>query len=164
RSGRLDPDLLHGLDRGEPNKRRQAPDVPAGELSEESAGPARRAGAAFIDAALAAAMVAVILRVTLGWMELGWADWVRLPLVPLAGFLLLIIAGYLFVFTLASGQTPGKMLVGTRVVDDDASGGPLTMSQALLRSLVALPAVLIAGLGFLPALIGDERALHDRVA
>jgi uncharacterized RDD family membrane protein YckC len=38
------------------------------------------------------------------------------------------------------------------------------MRQAAYRSVLALPSVLALGAGFLPALVGDERALHDRLA
>jgi hypothetical protein len=33
-----------------------------------------------------------------------------------------------------------------------------------LRALFTLPSVLVAGAGFLPALMGEERAVHDRLA
>ena len=42
-------------------------------------------------------------------------------------------------------------------------GRPMRRSTAL-RSLVAIPSVLAFGAGFVPALMGDERALHDRLA
>jgi uncharacterized RDD family membrane protein YckC len=75
--------------------------------------------------------------------------------------------GYLLLFTAAGGLTICKMLFGIRVVGDDtpyATGGTLSLRQAVYREVVSLPSVLALGLGFLPALFGDERALHDRLA
>jgi uncharacterized RDD family membrane protein YckC len=40
----------------------------------------------------------------------------------------------------------------------------LTVRQALLRALLTVPSVLAAGAGFVQALVGDERAVHDRIA
>ena len=84
-----------------------------------------------------------------------------------AAFLMLVASGYLLLFTAAAGQTPGKMLVGIRVVGAGTNGEgtePLSPGQACLRELMAVPAVLMLGLGFLPALMGAERGLHDRIA
>jgi uncharacterized RDD family membrane protein YckC len=158
------PELLHGLDRPVPQAERpsvrQAPAAPA----VDGTGAGKRLGAAVVDAVVLGATSALVAGVTLRWMDLTWQDWTHLPLLPLVAFLLIIVTGYLFIFTLANGQTPGKMLTGIRVVAVDASEGPLAMSQALLRALAALPAVLLAGLGFLPALFGEQRAVHDRIA
>jgi uncharacterized RDD family membrane protein YckC len=70
-------------------------------------------------------------------------------------------------FTAFAGQTPGKMLAGIRVVSAGTNGDssePLSAGQVCLRELAAVPAVLLLGLGFLPALIGSERGVHDRIA
>jgi uncharacterized RDD family membrane protein YckC len=40
----------------------------------------------------------------------------------------------------------------------------LTLGQAVSRSLLALPSALALGAGFIPALIGDRRTLHDRLS
>jgi uncharacterized RDD family membrane protein YckC len=70
-------------------------------------------------------------------------------------------------FNAAGGQTIGKMAVGLRVVREVTpfdAGGPVSLGQAVLRAVLTLPSVLAAGAGFLPALVGDERAIHDRLA
>ena len=82
---------------------------------------------------------------------------------PTLAFLLVMGLGYLLLFTAAGGQTLGKMVCGIRVVNGDDST-LLPLGQAVYREVVALPSVLALGLGFLPALVGDERALHDRLA
>jgi uncharacterized RDD family membrane protein YckC len=89
-----------------------------------------------------------------------------LPIGPMAAFLALVIVGYLFLFTAASGQTIGKMLVGLRVVaDPDSSGSESpTIGQASYRALLTLPSVLMLGVGFLPALVRPGLAVHDRLA
>ena len=90
-----------------------------------------------------------------------------LPVLPTAGFLVLMGLGYLLMFTAAGGQTLGKMALGIRVVCDDQVmlvQRPVTIGQAVYRELLALPSVLALGAGFLPALVGDQRALHDRLA
>jgi uncharacterized RDD family membrane protein YckC len=61
-----------------------------------------------------------------------------------------------------AGRTPGKALVGLRVVD--LEGEPLGPGRALVRTLV-FPFSFILGLGFIPAVVrGDRRALHELVA
>jgi uncharacterized RDD family membrane protein YckC len=88
-------------------------------------------------------------------------------LMPTSGFLSLLGVGYLVMFNAAGGQTIGKMAVGLRVVREITpfdAGGPVSFGQAMLRALLTLPSVLAAGAGFLPALVGEERAVHDRLA
>ena len=54
------------------------------------------------------------------------------------------------------------MAFGLRVVADDGAVPPGT---AVLRALVAVAGVAMAGLGVLPAIFdGERRAVHDRVA
>ena len=60
------------------------------------------------------------------------------------------------------GQTIGKMALGTCVVDDD--GKPLDATRALRRTSAVIVSFLLFGLGFIPVLFGDHRALHDRYA
>ena len=102
---------------------------------------------------------------TLRWCDLPLERVTVLPAAPTAAFLLIVGLGYLLMFTAAGGQTIGKMALGLRVVGDapEARRG-LTFKQAFYRELLTLPSVLVLGAGFIPALIGDERALHDRLA
>ena len=60
-------------------------------------------------------------------------------------------------------QTPGKWIVGIRVVAAD--GTPLSKRDALKRGAAYFLSGLPLGLGFLPALFrADKRAWHDRLA
>lgn len=70
-------------------------------------------------------------------------------------------------YTLAhhlSGRTPGKRIVGVRVVDA-ASGGLPGLGQSLARTLGYLPSYAVGMIGFLMAGVDSrKRALHDRLA
>jgi uncharacterized RDD family membrane protein YckC len=157
--GPLDHDLLEGLRRIEHEERNAAGGTPL-----VSAGPARRLLAAIVDVGLLSLIGLAVAWLTLRWVEV---DAARLPIssaVPLAGFVLVIVLAYLTMFTAAGGQTIGKMLARIRVVGAaDGAPQPLTLRQALIREVVAVPSVLFFGAGFVPGLIGDERAVHDRV-
>lgn len=62
-----------------------------------------------------------------------------------------------------AGRTPGKSLVGLRVVT--RSGAPLTPRQAIVRTLTFPVSFAILGLGLLGIVVGREhRALHDAFA
>jgi uncharacterized RDD family membrane protein YckC len=122
-----------------------------------------RVFAGLIDLALIAAIHALVIALTLYVTGLDTSQVARLPLVPLGTFLLLLAGGYLAIFTQLGGQTVGKMAAGVKVVGRD--GGPVPFGHAVLRAIVQVVTVPLAGLGFLPALIGPERrALYDRVA
>jgi uncharacterized RDD family membrane protein YckC len=155
--GPLDRDLLEDLARLEDQERRESA-APAG----ERVGVASRLGAALVDGALLGGLSAAIVWTTLRWCGLSFADARVLPITPTLGFLLVMGLSYLLLFTAAGGQTIGKMLCGIRVVDE--SDDALPLQQAVYREVVALPSILALGLGFFPALVGDERALHDRLA
>jgi uncharacterized RDD family membrane protein YckC len=83
----------------------------------------------------------------------------------LTGLTVLGIVGFLyfFIFHATRGQTPGKRLVGARVVD--GYGERPSLGRAFLRTLLYLPSALLLALGFL--WIGfdrEKRGLHDRIA
>ena len=165
--GPLDRDLLEDLQRIERTERREAAAQARAAMPAalDRAGAANRLAAAAVDALFLGAIGTTTLWLTLRWLDLPVSDARILPWLPSALFMLLVGAGYLVMFTVAGGQTLGKMVVGLRVVADDHGGDDsLTMKQAALRSLVAIPSVLAFGAGFVPALMGDERALHDRLA
>jgi uncharacterized RDD family membrane protein YckC len=128
---------------------------------------ARLVGGA-IDLAIMSGIDIVVLYFTLKICELGFGEWSRLPLAPLVAFLLLLNGGYLATFVAAGGQTIGKMTTGIRVIPGDPDAGPsgrVPLGQAIVRAACYGISVLLAGLGFLPGLIGPEyRALHDRLA
>jgi signal peptidase I len=71
--------------------------------------------------------------------------------------------GLLFYFAGFEGSrlqgSPGKMLVGLKVVSD--SGGPISFRQALARNVAKLPT---AGLGFIVRMIRSRAAWHDLLA
>ena len=69
---------------------------------------------------------------------------------------------YLWLSVAVSGRTIGKGLVGLRVLS--AAGDDLPARDAAVRALV-LPASMVLGLGFVPAVFGRQRrALHDLAA
>ena len=127
----------------------------------------RRVAAAAIDALLMGSISVGVFGATLRVADLNFGQAGDLPVVPFAVFLLIVAMGYLLMFTLASGQTVGKMLTGLRVVGTAADGRsdePLTVQQAALRTLLVVPSVLALGAGFLPAMVGRHRAIHDRLS
>jgi uncharacterized RDD family membrane protein YckC len=168
--GPLDRDLLADLPAPEPlselqaRARRKSGATAIG----ETVGAGRRAAAAAIDGTLLGGLSAGVMWLTLRWCDLPIDRALMLPvLIPTAGFLALLGVGYLVLFNAAGGQTLGKMAVGLRVVREVTpfdNGGPVSFGQATLRAVATLPSVLAAGLGFLPALIGEQRAVHDRLA
>ena len=86
-----------------------------------------------------------------------------LPKAPLIAFLLVQNGGYLIAFTVG-GQTLGKMAAGIKVIPARAEP-PIDLGRSVMRTLVWFALAVPAGLGFLTALIGDERrGLHDRIA
>jgi len=124
-----------------------------------------RLGAAAVDAILLAAIDLAVLVMTLRIAGLGRDELGMLPVVPLVAFLALLNGGYVVLFTATVGQTLGKMAFGLRVVDaDDAGGAPPGVGQAALRALALVLSFAPVGLGYLPALFGDDRrAFHDRL-
>jgi uncharacterized RDD family membrane protein YckC len=171
RLGPFDRDLLEDLQRIEKNERQEAEAqaraaARAAGHSADQADAAARLAAAAVDALVIGGLGAGITWTTLRWCGLPLDRASILPLAPLLAFLLLVGAGYLLMFTAAGGQTIGKMLLGLRVVGggDGAAGERLSGRQVFFRELLTLPSVLALGAGFLPALVGEGRALHDRIA
>jgi len=87
---------------------------------------------------------------------------VELPLIPMVAFFALIGVGYELMFTAASGQTIGKMVMGLRVVPVVPHGevARVSVRQACVRALSMLP----LGAGLVAAFVGHGLAVHDRVA
>jgi len=67
--------------------------------------------------------------------------------IPLIVFVFLIDAVYFTFFNAMASQTPGKMLLGLRLVSDD--GSPCTFSCALIRWAVSFVLALPLGIGLL---------------
>jgi uncharacterized RDD family membrane protein YckC len=171
RSGPLDRDLLD-VDRIEavpPSERPVPTRLPAPPVAAMPAvGVVKRLGAAVVDAGLMGGLCAAVVWATLRWSNLPLERALVLPIVaPTLTFLGLLAVGYLVMFTAAGGQTIGKMALGIRVIGDLASPGAdgvVTLGQAVYRACLTIPSVAVLGAGFLPALTGDERAVHDRLA
>ena len=122
----------------------------------------RRAVAGLVDGVLLVGVDLAILYLTLRLTGLSFAALSRLPLVPLASFLMLIDLGYLVVLTSVGGQTIGQMTLGLRVERED--GTLAGLAQAVTRTAALAVSLLPAGLGFAGLFIGRRRALHDRLA
>ncbi len=166
RLGPLDRDLLEGLQRIEDFEQATATAQARQARLEAAVGPVARLGAALVDAVLLGGLGVGLVWITLRWSGLTWEQASMLPVAPMMVFVLLLVVGYLFMFTAASGQTVGKMLARIRVVDAGDEGtaeDPVTGRQAILRGLITVPSVLAAGAGFLPGLVGEGRAVHDRL-
>jgi uncharacterized RDD family membrane protein YckC len=130
---------------------------------------ARRAG--FVSRMAAFVVDAVLLSLTLRttqWMLDGVAHNLgRLaPPIDLSAVLLavwpFVIVAYFVIFWSTLGQTPGKWLLGLRVVP--IGGGRLRFGQALLRVAGYILSALPCYLGFLWMLGPQRRAWHDRLS
>jgi len=124
-----------------------------------------RLGAGVIDALLLVGIDAAVLYLTLRVTGLqNTLDDLRvLPPVPFVGFLATLAFGYVAAFTVAGGQTIGKMMLSLRVIGDD--GRPVDAAGGMLRALGCMLVPITLGLSYLPALFtSDHRALHDRLA
>lgn len=75
----------------------------------------------------------------------------------------IIPLGYCVWFWTKKGATPGKLMLGIRVM---ANGNqPLTTGQSIVRYIGYIPSALVLGLGYLWMLWDDEsRCWHDRMA
>ena len=149
----------------------------AGEPTYRVAGLMRRAAACAIDGVIVApfalaagALVAVVAGQPLPrFGELGLAAAVDLALhgdaigPAVLGMAALVIALFFFIFHALRGQTPGKRLLGLRVIDP--YGLPPSLPRALARTAGGLVSTLGFSLGFL--WIGfdrEKRGLHDWLA
>jgi uncharacterized RDD family membrane protein YckC len=124
-----------------------------------------RLGAGVIDVLLLVGIDAAVLYLTLRVTGLqNTLDDLRvLPPVPFVGFLATLAFGYVAAFTVAGGQTIGKMVLSLRVIGDD--GRPVDAAGGMIRALGCMLVPITLGLSYLPALFtSDHRAVHDRLA
>lgn len=128
----------------------------------DGGGAVARLSAMAIDYAILLSIDLVVTYFTLRVVALDLQSWAMLPRMPLLLFLVLIKLSYFTAFTAVGGQTIGKMATHIRVVSDECRG--VGVSQAVRRTLAGLLSVLTFGLAYLPGLVGEHRALHDRVA
>ncbi len=72
------------------------------------------------------------------------------------------LPAYPFLFVAFRGATPGKQLLGLRVVLANGRA-PIGAGPSLLRLVGTVASAAALGLGFLPMLLGQE-PLHDHIA
>jgi uncharacterized RDD family membrane protein YckC len=158
--GRHRPHRTSG-ERGEMQATAGAPEAPAAAL-------VRRLFAAAIDAIIVGSIHAAVIYFTLRLCGLTFDDIRAVPPVPMIGFLLLLTGGYVVSFTVAGGQTIGKMISRIRVVptpETDGGAARVPFGNAVVRAVACLVSVLPAGAGLIPALFSaDHRAIHDRLS
>ncbi|HYE85781.1 MAG TPA: RDD family protein [Vicinamibacterales bacterium] len=124
-----------------------------------------RIGAGLIDVLLLAAIDAAVIYLTLRvtGLQNTLDDLRAVPVIPFIGFLAMLAFGYVAAFTVAGGQTIGKMMLSLRVIGDD--GRPVDAAGGMLRALGCMLVPVTLGLSYLPAVFtSDHRALHDRLA
>jgi len=167
--GALEPDPVDPAAASAPavrlSEHAPAPDVVS---VPSAAGAGQRLLAVAIDAVLLAGINVSVLYFTLKVCGLEWQEIAIVPVVPFAGYLLLLDGGYSVAFTAAGGQTIGKMAAGIKVIAAQAEGvtdDRVAIGQAILRSAAWVASAIAVGLGFVPALFGaDRRAMHDWLA
>ncbi len=126
---------------------------------------AARVGADAIDGLLMVVIDAAVLVLTLriAGLSMTLDDLRIVPPIPFVGFLILLAVVYVATFTVAGGQTIGKMVMGIKVICDD--GRSVDAADGVLRALGCALVPLTLGLSYVPVfLTSDRRALHDRLA
>jgi uncharacterized RDD family membrane protein YckC len=136
--------------------------APANAIATDSSRPGARVIAAAIDCAILLGIDLGVMYFTVRMAGLSMSEWNVLPFAPMLTFLVLLKIAYVYAFTAVGGQTIGKMAVGTRVIAED--GAAVDAARAMRRTCAGVLSFLLLGLGFVPALFGDRRALHDRLA
>ena len=131
-------------------------------MPEQPSRPGARMIAMLTDHVILLGIDAAVVYFTVRMAGLTMSEWRLLPVAPMLAFLGLLKVSYFYAFTAVGGQTIGKMAVGTCVVGDD--GHPVDAARAMRRTSAGIVSFLLLGLGFVPALFGDHRALHDRLA
>jgi uncharacterized RDD family membrane protein YckC len=134
----------------------------SGVITEQPSRPGARVIAMLIDYTILFGIDAAVVYFTLRMAGLAMSEWRLLTVAPMFTFLGLLKVAYFYAFTAVGGQTIGKMAVGTCVVGEH--GRPVDAAQAMRRTSAGIVSVLLLGVGFVPALFGDRRALHDRLA
>jgi uncharacterized RDD family membrane protein YckC len=156
----LDDEVLAEEQGGEPEVELAPPLAEPGPL-ERPARAGERLRAALVDGLIFGALSAVVVyftgraaRVELVALRASWP--------ALASYLCLLALFYAGYFTGTTGQTPGKLVAGLRVVG--AAGRPPGYLRAVARALVGLVGTGLVGLGLLPIAFDPAgRALHDRL-
>jgi uncharacterized RDD family membrane protein YckC len=136
--------------------------VPSASAAGNSIRFGARLAAVLVDYAILLGIDVAVVYFTVRMAGLSMGEWRLLPIAPMLTFLALLKVAYFYSFTAVGGQTIGKMAVGTCVVSDN--GNPVDATGAMRRTSAGALSVLLLGLGYIPALFGDGRALHDRLA
>ena len=119
--------------------------------------------AGLLDLSLLCGIDAAVLHFTTKLVGLPLAaSVIRLPLAPLAAFLIVFDVGYVVALTAVGGQTIGKMALGLRV--EGSNGDPVAPLRALIRTAAYAISVVPLGVGFVSIFLRSGRTLHDLVA
>jgi len=137
-----------------------------------NAGFFRRSGAFFLDLGVIYLIYLFFLWLAFSAVRLaffghdlsGQPEIFRVPFLFTFLFLwLFLFLFYFSFFTYWGGQTPGKKLLGLRIIP--RSGGEVSMFQAIGRSLGYLVSFLTGGWGFWLVLFSQQkRSLHDWIS
>ena len=129
------------------------------------AGPVTRLVGYVVDQSLLVALFAAGTALVVWGVSLltsGEVQWDASPWITAAAFVLWQFLYYAYPWAV-SGRTPGRALIGIRVVAAD--GDDAGARRAAVRSIFLPLMFLTLGLGFLPILVGKHRrALHDLIA
>jgi len=121
----------------------------------------RRLGALFYDSLLILALLMI-------WTALLVLVTKGESLSPNLGYrlsLLFIIVSYSIGFWHHGGQTSGMKAWGLQVINTKSQNNTITYTQALLRFILAVPSILLFGLGFLYLLFNEKNlTLYDRLS
>ena len=156
-----DEELLAAADAEPELEPRLVPPPSESPSVERPARPGERAQAAAVDAALFVVVAAIVVYFTGRTARVGLEA--LLPAWPwLAAYQGLLAAFYAGYFTGTTGQTPGKLLTGLRVID--TTGRPPGYLRAAGRAAMGVVGILLGGLGLLPMVFDPAlRTAHDRL-
>lgn len=105
----------------------------------------------------------VLIPMGLRLMEEPWSIWSLKDIGEMQFSSLAIALCYFAFFWTKYGATPGKMVLGLKIVTPE--GGPLSLGQAVGRYFAMLLSGLVLGIGFMMAGWDEQkRSLHDRLA
>lgn len=135
------------------------------EVTGHYAGPVTRAAGAALDVAIVLGTFTAGLAGLTLLMNVVFGVSITENPTGVVSVIAIVVWAFIYVVTslTIAGRTPGKAIVGLRVVNRD--GSPLAIRHALLRTLAFPVSGLIFGLGYLMILVDREhRALHDLIA
>ncbi len=140
-----------------------SPDYYAASSAELASVP-RRFAAIFIDGIILFVVAFILMFViAIPFSLLGDGEIIQAMMELLARIVQFVLGAVYYTYFFSKyGATPGKMVMGIRVVRED--GGPLSTRLALGRYFGMSLSALICGIGYLMACFDNEnRTLHDRI-